>query len=186
MAIFPHLNVLICDALFLQVQVETADVLHWPIEDRIRPLLPPGKRAKCVANLPYNITTSTLKKLLPLGSLFSSCTLMLQEEAAERLVNAAPGDSEYRAMSFFVNFYAEPRIAFRVNKSAFTPQPKCDSAVVVMGMRTPDEWQVASPQAFFWLVRMSPVVFTLPIHTPHSYIIRAFHYKVANFGNRWL
>lgn len=79
---------------------------------------------------------------------------MLQEEAAERLVNASPGDSEYRAMSFFVNFYAEPKIAFRVSKASFTPQPKCDSAVVVMGMRRPEEWpEVTSAKAFFSLVR---------------------------------
>ena len=137
-----------------QVYVEEADILRWPVEERLRPFLSPGQRAKCVANLPYNITTSALKKLLPLGSLFSSCTLMLQEEAAERLVNASPGDSEYRAMSFFVNFYAEPRISFRVDKSAFTPQPKCDSAVVVMGMRRPEECpEVTSAKAFFSLVR---------------------------------
>ncbi|GAQ81154.1 PFC1 PALEFACE 1 [Klebsormidium nitens] len=139
-----------------QVLVEEADVLRWPFEERLRPFLAPGQRAKCVANLPYNITTSALKKLLPLGSLFSSCTLMLQEEAAERLVNASPGDSEYRAMSFFVNFYAEPRISFRVGKASFTPQPKCDSAVVVMGMRRPDEWpEVTSAKAFFSLVNVA-------------------------------
>lgn len=38
-------------------------------------------RAKVVANLPYNITTDTLKRLLPMGDSFSTVVLLVQEEA---------------------------------------------------------------------------------------------------------
>jgi len=43
------------------------------------------RRAKVVANIPYNITTDTLKRLLPMGDTFEDLVFMFQEEVARRL-----------------------------------------------------------------------------------------------------
>ena len=43
------------------------------------------RRAKVVANIPYNITTDILKRLLPMGDTFEDLVFMFQEEVARRL-----------------------------------------------------------------------------------------------------
>ncbi len=86
---------------------------------------------KVVANLPYNISTPLLARLVERPELFSRLVLMLQREVAERIC-AAPGGKEYGALSVAVQLAARPRIAFGVPPSAFRPRPKVDSAVIVV------------------------------------------------------
>ncbi|CAI5514479.1 unnamed protein product [Closterium sp. Naga37s-1] len=62
--------------------------------------------AQVVTNLPFNITTDFLRLFLPLGHLVSTVVCMLQDDAAQRLVDATPAASQYRPMSVFVQYYA--------------------------------------------------------------------------------
>jgi 16S rRNA (adenine1518-N6/adenine1519-N6)-dimethyltransferase len=89
---------------------------------------------KVVANIPYNITGPILEKLL--GSIatpqippYTSITLLVQKEVAERLV-AVPSTKAYSALSVRIQYLADGDRIVDVPSRAFSPPPKVDSAVV--------------------------------------------------------
>jgi len=102
-----------------------------------------------VANLPYNVATPILIRLLTSQHPPERLVVMVQREVAERMVAAPPAMS---FLSVLIQFFAQPRIAFRVGAGAFTPPPKVESAVVVLERREPplprSEWE-----SFFRLVQ---------------------------------
>lgn len=90
--------------------------------------LPPP--ARVVANLPYNVATPVIAKLLACGR-FDRLVVMVQLEVAKRM-QARAGDDDYGALSVFTQAAARPSIAFRVGPGNFKPRPKIDSAVVCL------------------------------------------------------
>ena len=87
-----------------------------------------GLTVKACANLPYNITTPVITKLLEAGC-FQSATVMIQREVARRIC-AAPGDSDCGAFSLFCQYHARCELLFEVPPDCFLPAPKVTSAVV--------------------------------------------------------
>jgi 16S rRNA (adenine1518-N6/adenine1519-N6)-dimethyltransferase len=105
-----------------------------------RPLLG-GKRAKIVANLPYNIATSLLIDWLsiePWPPWYDMMVLMFQREVAERIV-AREDDEAYGRLAVLSNWRAETKILFDISPAAFVPQPKVTSSVVRLVPRTAPE-----------------------------------------------
>eukprot|EP01024_Parvocaulis_polyphysoides_P067839 TRINITY_DN8185_c0_g1_i1.p1 TRINITY_DN8185_c0_g1~~TRINITY_DN8185_c0_g1_i1.p1 ORF type:complete len:351 (-),score=60.60 TRINITY_DN8185_c0_g1_i1:25-1077(-) len=98
----------------------------------------PG-RVKIIANLPYNITTNCLKKLLVQSDKFSELFFMLQDEVAQRLVPDKPVGTGYRAMTIFVHQYSFPNYKFLIQKEKYYPVPKVNGALVQFTLKTPDE-----------------------------------------------
>jgi len=86
---------------------------------------------KGVANLPYQISTPLLFRFIESRDLFSSLTLMLQREVAERMM-ASPGGKNYGPLSIFIQSASVLSIPFYIKPSAFFPPPKVESAVVHM------------------------------------------------------
>jgi 16S rRNA (adenine1518-N6/adenine1519-N6)-dimethyltransferase len=87
---------------------------------------------RIVANLPYNIATPLLTGWVGRETwppFFESLTLMFQREVAERIV-ARPGDKAFGRLAVLCGWRTEARIAFNVDRSAFTPPPKVTSSVV--------------------------------------------------------
>lgn len=97
------------------------DILNWHPQDYI-----PGNY-KIVANLPYNISSSFLKKFLTAGHKPQSLVLLLQKEVAQRIC-AKPG--EMSLLSISVQLYAKPEIINFVGKNNFWPKPEVDSAII--------------------------------------------------------
>ena len=85
------------------------------------------------ANVPYYITTPLLKKLLTLGGDWSSMTLMLQKEAAMRVVSGKGRSNG--PLTILAEYYGECKMLFDVPFSCFVPQPKVNSAVIDIGRR---------------------------------------------------
>ena len=83
---------------------------------------------KACANLPYNITTPVLTKLLE-ADRFQSITVMIQREVARRIC-ALPGDPDCGAFSLFCQYHAQCELLFEVPSECFLPAPKVTSAVV--------------------------------------------------------
>jgi 16S rRNA (adenine1518-N6/adenine1519-N6)-dimethyltransferase len=106
------------------VEIVEADVLQFDL-GTLLPLAP----LKCVANLPYNIATAVLDRLLVRRGMFTLLVLMFQKEVARRLV-AAPGDPAYGSLSLATQYRAEAELLFTVPRGAFVPPPKVESAVV--------------------------------------------------------
>ena len=94
-----------------------------------------GSRIKVVANLPYQISTPLLFRFIDSKEVFSTLTLMLQREVAER-IGASPDGKDYSPLSIFVQSVSEPSIRFFVKSSSFFPPPKVESAVVHITWRT--------------------------------------------------
>jgi 16S rRNA (adenine1518-N6/adenine1519-N6)-dimethyltransferase len=88
-----------------------------------------GQPIKVVANLPYQISTPLLFRFIEAKEVFSTLTLMLQREVAERMV-ASPGGKDYGPLSVFVQLFLDVSIRFFIKPSAFFPPPKIESAVV--------------------------------------------------------
>ena len=96
-----------------------------------RPLLG-GRRARIVANLPYNIATPLLISWLtaePWPPWYDRMVLMFQREVAERIA-AAPGSKSYGRLSVLTQWRTEPRILFDISPKAFMPPPKVKSSLV--------------------------------------------------------
>ena len=93
-----------------------------------------GERSptRIVANLPYQITSPLLMRLLADPRRPPLMVVLVQEEVARRIV-AQPGDARERGfLSVFVQSFATPSIVRRVLARSFRPPPKVDSAVVAL------------------------------------------------------
>ncbi|KAJ4833463.1 Ribosomal RNA small subunit methyltransferase, chloroplastic [Turnera subulata] len=111
------------------------------------------RHAKVVANIPFNISTDIVKELLPMGDIFSQVVLLLQEETALRLVEAALRTSDYRPINIFVNFYSDPQYKLKVPRSNFFPEPKVDAAIVKFNLKQAADYPtVSSIKSFFSMV----------------------------------
>jgi 16S rRNA (adenine1518-N6/adenine1519-N6)-dimethyltransferase len=88
----------------------------------------PEKKFKVVSNLPYNIGTAIIQKILPLRN-WTTAVFMLQKEVIERLV-AKPGCKNYGYISIFVSYYADATVLFDVSPTCFRPTPKVVSSVI--------------------------------------------------------
>lgn len=109
---------------------------------------------RVVGNLPYNVASPILFKLLHSaahGRVFSDATLMLQKEVADRVV-AIPGSDDYGAMAIQVALLADAERLMTLPPGAFRPPPKVTSAVVRLRFRTPAE-PVGDQDTFERLVR---------------------------------
>ena len=87
------------------------------------------RKLKVVANLPYEISSPMIFRLLEERDYFSLLVLMLQLEVGRRIV-ARPGTKDYGPLAVWSQLYSRPAIAFPVSPRAFHPPPKVESAVV--------------------------------------------------------
>jgi 16S rRNA (adenine1518-N6/adenine1519-N6)-dimethyltransferase len=100
-------------------------------------LLASGPAPRCLAgNLPYQLTGPLLERATAIGSAIDRAVFMVQIEVADRLV-AAPGSSDYGALTVFVGAAFDVKRAMKVNRGAFQPRPGVDSAVVVLTPHRP-------------------------------------------------
>ncbi|KOX79550.1 putative dimethyladenosine transferase [Melipona quadrifasciata] len=107
----------------------------------------------CVANIPYQISSPLVFKLLLHRPLFRCAVLMFQREFAERLV-AKPGDKLYCRLSINIQLLARVDLLMKVGKNNFRPPPKVESNVVRIEPRNPpppinyQEWDGLTRVAF--------------------------------------
>lgn len=86
-------------------------------------------RRKIVANIPYYITSRLLRNFLQSDFQPAKMVLMVQKEVAERIVAKNKKES---VLSVSIKVYGEPRIIKKVPASYFSPQPKVDSAILLI------------------------------------------------------
>ncbi|XP_015585428.1 probable dimethyladenosine transferase [Cephus cinctus] len=107
----------------------------------------------CVANVPYQISSPLVFKLLLHRPLFRCAVLMFQREFAERLV-AKPGEKAYCRLSINTQLLARVDMLMKVGKNNFRPPPKVESSVVRIEPRNPpppinyQEWDGLTRVAF--------------------------------------
>jgi len=106
------------------VEIVDADILQFDLGT-----LADHAPLKCVSNLPYNIATAVLDRLLARRGMFTLLVLMFQKEVGRRLV-AGPGDAAYGSLSLATQYRAEAALVCTVPRRAFSPPPAVESAVV--------------------------------------------------------
>ena len=85
-----------------------------------------------VANIPYNITSHIIRMFLVEKEYFpQSLILMIQREVAERVCSLNNNKS---VLSMVIEFYADTKILFNVDKKSFFPEPRVNSSVIKIQM----------------------------------------------------
>lgn len=125
-----------------KVKVVRGDILDFDFSQ-----LP--KNYKVVANIPYNITSRLLKKLITNSNPPQIMVLLIQKEVAERICEK-PGKMSVLALS--VQYYADPKIIGVVERSKFWPMPKVDSAIIKI-IRKPKPIFAADEKKLFRLIK---------------------------------
>jgi 16S rRNA (adenine1518-N6/adenine1519-N6)-dimethyltransferase len=128
-----EVQILECDAL-------TFDYAHWS----------EGHRWRVAGNLPYNVATPLMLRLIEMPSGPDSLTVMVQKDVAERFV-ASPGTAAYGSLSVAMQYAMHVEHLFTVAPSSFFPAPKVHSSVVRLVRRAQPAVTVRD-LALFWKV----------------------------------
>jgi len=124
-----------------------ADILGYNLNE-IKKM---GDLFKVISNLPYNISTQVVFKLLETRGLFRELYLLLQKEVAERIV-ARPRTKDYGILSVVCQLLSDPEIVLILGPEAFKPRPKVDSALVKFRVLPEPRFKLADYQGFKNLV----------------------------------
>lgn len=113
--------------------VHNIDVLKFDFTE----LISNEQKLRIVGNLPYNISTPILFKLLDYAEQIEDMFFMLQKEVVRRMA-AAPDSGAYGRLSIMLQYHCLVTECFEVPPEAFDPRPKVDSAIVRLQPRTPE------------------------------------------------
>ena len=144
-------------SLYNNFEIINEDVLKVDLEKLIsdqKNNLPQIKNVKIVANLPYYITTPIIMKLLEDRLSIDTITVMIQKEVADRIVSV-PGSKLSGAITYTVNYYAEPESIRLVGRECFIPQPNVDSEVIKLNVRKEPVIKVKNQDLFFSIIKCS-------------------------------
>ncbi|MEE4608681.1 MAG: 16S rRNA (adenine(1518)-N(6)/adenine(1519)-N(6))-dimethyltransferase RsmA [Desulfobacteraceae bacterium] len=120
------------------------------LDTDIAALAPPDRRLVVLGNLPYNISSPVLVRLVESRHRVDRAVLMLQKELVDRIV-ASPGGRDYGRLTVMLAYCATVRRLFTVNADRFFPKPKVDSAVVEIRFKTAPDTP-ARDEPFLWKV----------------------------------
>jgi 16S rRNA (adenine1518-N6/adenine1519-N6)-dimethyltransferase len=108
---------------------------------------PEPRMIRVVGNLPYNVASPILFKLVELyaaGIPVTDATVMLQREVADRLI-ASPGSKDYGVLSILIQHQATAERVLALPPGAFRPAPKVNSAVVRLRFHAPEPRPLSQP-----------------------------------------
>jgi len=111
-----------------------------------------SKKIQIVGNLPYNISSPFLEKLIINRDYIKNAILMFQYEFAQRLT-AKPKNKEYSALSVISQYYAKISPLIKIKRDAFYPKPKVDSMVLEMDFTKPYPLQTENEVNFRKTIR---------------------------------
>lgn len=114
----------------------------------------PDEKLRIVGNLPYNISTPLIFKLLENAHVISDMHFMLQKEVVDRLA-AEPGSKDWGRLSIMTQYYCDVSHLFNVPPEAFFPAPKVDSAIVRLIPKPIDRRPNCTAEALGTVVRLA-------------------------------
>ncbi len=132
------------------VRVIVGDAMRVEIDDLFADARDASWRV--VSNLPYNVATPIVMRLLEVAPTVTSILVMVQREVGERLA-AGPGTKAYGAVSVKVAYYASAKVVGLVPPTVFVPAPKVESALVRIERHSSVPVAVPSSDRLFTLVR---------------------------------
>ena len=141
------LGAVLQDRVDKNLSVVVGDVLRMDWAELL-----PDPPYKLIANLPYNISSQILFRVLEHRQLFQRLVLMFQKEVGERLI-AEAGSRDYGILSVLMQAWFEIDRVVKVPPKAFYPPPKVDSVVLILTPLTEPRIELHDAELFRQLVR---------------------------------
>jgi 16S rRNA (adenine1518-N6/adenine1519-N6)-dimethyltransferase len=113
------------------------------LETDLSKLASQQKKLRVVGNIPYNITSPILFKLIEKNKLIKDAVFMVQLEVAKRMT-ADRDTKDYGILAAVLKYFSETEICFKISPNVFYPKPKVYSALVhinIKSMSQPQEEQ---------------------------------------------
>ncbi len=89
------------------------------------------RKLRIAGNIPYNLTSPIVFKLIESNQFVEDAVLMVQLEVAKRMT-AKKGTKDYGILAVLLSHFTQTKICFKVSPNVFYPKPKVESAVVHM------------------------------------------------------
>lgn len=133
---------------------ENATVIHADIlRADLATLIAPERGPMVVmGNLPYNISSQVVLKLVAARASVRRAVLMFQKELADRLA-AAPGSRTYGRLSVMLQYCAAVRVLTEIAPTCFHPRPKVASAILEIRFKAAPETPARDEALLFRIVR---------------------------------
>jgi 16S rRNA (adenine1518-N6/adenine1519-N6)-dimethyltransferase len=129
------------------VTIHSADALRFDYAS----LATHDKPARLVGNLPYNVATPLLFKLLEFRDVILDMHVMLQKEVVDRMT-AEPGGKDYGRLTVMLAPWTEIEACFDIGPGAFSPPPKVRSTFARIEMRRKPRFEIDNQTRFASLV----------------------------------
>ena len=84
---------------------------------------------RVIGNIPYNITSPIIFKLIENRDIVKDTMLMVQLEVAKRIVSSR-GTKDYGILSVLLNYFCDTRLCFKISPNVFYPKPNVESAII--------------------------------------------------------
>ncbi len=110
---------------FNNVEIKNDDILKIDLSKLVKP------KIKIIGNLPYNISTEILFKLLDISKNVESMYFMLQKEVVDRII-AKPNSKIYGRLSVMIQVYYKTKKLFDISPEVFIPKPKVLSSYIIL------------------------------------------------------
>ncbi len=130
---------------YANVRVIQGDILQLELKDIVAP-----PDYIVVANIPYQITSALIRKLVEAPYPANRVILTIQKEVAERII-AQPGDLSLLALS--VQIFGKPLLRSQIPPSAFFPSPAVDSCILRIDMHPEPKVPVDDIDLFFRIAK---------------------------------
>jgi len=133
-------------------KAENVHLIHRDILSVNIPEIAAGENEKLLVfgNLPYNISSQILVKLMESRQYVSRCILMFQKELAQRLM-AAPRSKDYGRITVMLQYCSRIRHLATIQAHQFYPKPQIDSEVVEIDFSKPSP-HTADDETFLFQV----------------------------------
>lgn len=129
------------------VEIIHADILDFPFETLPAPM-------KIIGNLPYNIATPIIAKVIRHREKFDSFYLTVQLEHGLRMI-AVPSTKDYGSLSCFLQYYAQIKKIFNIKNTAFSPPPKIQSCFLRIHFYKEPPFQARDENLLFKIIRQA-------------------------------
>lgn len=129
------------------VQVMNSDILKVDIRG-----ITGGRQWVVIGNLPYNISSQILLKLIENKTYIKKAYLMFQKELAER-ITALPGKRDYSRLSVVAQYASRVSRVADIGPSAFFPRPEVDSSILEFEFFTESEFSEKQEKLLFRVIK---------------------------------
>jgi len=105
-----------------------------------------------IGNLPYNISSQILIRLMADRQVIKRAVLMFQKELAER-IGASPSCKDYGRISVMVQYLADIKTIAQIKAHQFSPKPKVDSQVIEIIFKNKNMVLAENEDFFFRVIK---------------------------------